>query len=152
MLNNLLYCELPCLGASVCILSAYVRIFSIYIWGFWLILVSLFLQNALFKRDDAELNPYYWNITGIYRGKLFPIIITRLKRLLAASDFSSICLSILLFSDSGTWRFMGPTNSSKFVDSSGFQGVSVLELLSKPSKLQGVHYVTVQLIFRILEI
>lgn len=45
---------------------------------------------------------------------------------------------------------MGPTNgSSKYVDSSGFQGVSVLELLSKPSKLQGVHYVTVQLIFKI---
>ncbi|KAJ4801328.1 RING/U-box superfamily protein [Rhynchospora pubera] len=73
-------------------------------------------ENALFKRDEAELNPYYWNITGIYRG---------------------------------TWRFMGPANgSSKFVDSSGFQGVSVLELLSKPSKLQGVHYVTGSITFQ----
>jgi transmembrane E3 ubiquitin-protein ligase len=59
----------------------------------------------------------------------------------------------LLLSDSGTWCFMDPTNgTSKFVDSSGFQGVSVLELLSKPSKLQGVHYVMVQLIFNIVEI
>jgi hypothetical protein len=44
---------------------------------------------------------------------------------------------------------MGPTNgSSNFVDSNGFQGVSVLELLSKPSKLQGVHYVTGSITFQ----
>ncbi|KAJ3670495.1 hypothetical protein LUZ60_010819 [Juncus effusus] len=66
-------------------------------------------DEHLFKRDEGELNPYYWNITGIYKGN---------------------------------WRFAGPANSSsQFLEFGRFYSVSVLEILSSPTKISGVHYV-----------
>ncbi|KAL6657997.1 hypothetical protein ACP70R_005777 [Stipagrostis hirtigluma subsp. patula] len=66
-------------------------------------------EHAFFKRDENEISPYSWNITGTYKG---------------------------------SWSFAGATNgSSRFLEFVKSKGDSVLELLSTPTKINGVHYV-----------
>jgi hypothetical protein len=66
-------------------------------------------EHAFFKRDDNDIGPYSWNITGTYKG---------------------------------SWAFAGATNgSSRFLEFVKSKGDSVLELLSTPTKISGVHYV-----------
>lgn len=66
-------------------------------------------EHTFFKRDDNEMSPYSWNITGTYKG---------------------------------SWSFAGATNgSSRFLEFLTSKGDSVLELLSTPTKISGVHYV-----------
>ncbi|XP_015695347.2 transmembrane E3 ubiquitin-protein ligase FLY2-like [Oryza brachyantha] len=66
-------------------------------------------EHAFFKRDENEISPYSWNITGTYKG---------------------------------SWSFAGSTNgSSRFLEFTKLKGDSVLELLSTPTKISGVHYV-----------
>ncbi|KAL5198385.1 hypothetical protein ABZP36_001897 [Zizania latifolia] len=66
-------------------------------------------EHAFFKRDENDISPYSWNITGTYKG---------------------------------SWSFAGPTNgSSRFLEFTESKGDLVLELLSTPSKISGVHYV-----------
>ncbi|XP_062190740.1 transmembrane E3 ubiquitin-protein ligase FLY2-like isoform X2 [Phragmites australis] len=66
-------------------------------------------EHAFFKRDENDLSPYSWNITGTYKG---------------------------------SWSFAGATNgSSRFIEFVKSKGNSVLELLSTPTKISGVHYV-----------
>uniref|UniRef100_A0A0E0LL05 RING-type E3 ubiquitin transferase n=1 Tax=Oryza punctata TaxID=4537 RepID=A0A0E0LL05_ORYPU len=60
-------------------------------------------------RDENEISPYSWNITGTYKG---------------------------------SWNFAGSTNgSSRFLEFTKLKGHAVLELLSTPTKISGVHYV-----------
>jgi len=69
----------------------------------------VFVQHAFFKRDENDIGPYSWNITGTYKG---------------------------------SWTFAGATNgSSRFLEFVESKGDSVLELLSTPTKISGVHYV-----------
>uniref|UniRef100_M8BXP1 RING-type E3 ubiquitin transferase n=1 Tax=Aegilops tauschii TaxID=37682 RepID=M8BXP1_AEGTA len=66
-------------------------------------------EHAFYKRDDNDMSPYSWNITGTYKG---------------------------------SWSFAGATNgSSRFLEFMTSKGDSVLELLSTPTKISGVHYV-----------
>ncbi|EEE67227.1 hypothetical protein OsJ_24360 [Oryza sativa Japonica Group] len=66
-------------------------------------------EHAFFKRDENEISPYSWNITGTYKG---------------------------------SWNFAGSTNgSSRFLEFTKLKGDAVLELLSTPTKISGVHYV-----------
>ncbi|CAN6218908.1 unnamed protein product [Urochloa humidicola] len=66
-------------------------------------------EHAFFKRDENDIGPYSWNITGTYKG---------------------------------SWAFAGATNgSSRFLEFVKSKGDSVLELLSTPTKISGVHYV-----------
>ncbi|EMS65730.1 Transmembrane E3 ubiquitin-protein ligase 1 [Triticum urartu] len=66
-------------------------------------------EHAFYKRDDNDMSPYSWNITGTYKG---------------------------------SWSFAGATNgSSRFLEFVTSKGDSVLELLSTPTKISGVHYV-----------
>ncbi|GJN32383.1 hypothetical protein PR202_gb20890 [Eleusine coracana subsp. coracana] len=66
-------------------------------------------EHAFFKRDENDMSPYSWNITGTYKG---------------------------------TWSFAGASNgSSRFLEFVKPKGDSVLELLSTPTKISGVHYV-----------
>jgi hypothetical protein len=68
-------------------------------------------EHAFFKRDENEISPYSWNITGTYKG---------------------------------SWNFAGSTNgSSRFLEFTKLKGDAVLELLSTPTKISGVHYVQV---------
>nr|CAB3458028.1 unnamed protein product [Digitaria exilis] len=68
-------------------------------------------EHAFFKRDENDVGPYSWNITGTYKG---------------------------------SWAFAGATNgSSRFLEFVKSQGDSVLELLSTPTKISGVHYVQI---------
>jgi len=30
--------------------------------------IHMFVQHAFFKRDDNDIGPYSWNITGTYKG------------------------------------------------------------------------------------
>ncbi|XP_020396461.1 transmembrane E3 ubiquitin-protein ligase FLY2 isoform X1 [Zea mays] len=66
-------------------------------------------KHAFYKRDENDIGPYSWNITGTYKG---------------------------------SWTFAGATNgSSRFLEFVESKGDSVLELLSTPTKISGVHYV-----------
>ncbi|TVU39017.1 hypothetical protein EJB05_12418 [Eragrostis curvula] len=66
-------------------------------------------EHAFFKRDENDMSPYSWNITGTYKG---------------------------------SWSFAGASNSSsRFLEFVKSKGDSVLELLSTPTKISGVHYV-----------
>jgi transmembrane E3 ubiquitin-protein ligase len=48
------------------------------------------------------------------------------------------------FCGSGSWSFAGASNgSSRFLEFEKSRGDSVLELLSTPTKISGVHYVQV---------
>ncbi|OEL30330.1 hypothetical protein BAE44_0008654 [Dichanthelium oligosanthes] len=77
--------------------------------GSLFLVICVFVQHAFFKRDENDIGPYSWNITGTYKG---------------------------------SWAFAGATNgSSRFLEFVKSEGDSVLELLSTPTKISGVHYV-----------
>jgi hypothetical protein len=57
---------------------------------------------------------------------------------------SVICVITSLFCGSGSWSFASASNgSSRFVEFEKSRGDSILELLSTPTKISGVHYVQV---------
>lgn len=54
------------------------------------------------------------------------------------------CVITAAFHGSGSWSFAGASNgSSRFLEFVKSKGDSVLELLSTPTKISGVHYVQV---------
>ncbi|KAF8669511.1 hypothetical protein HU200_051314 [Digitaria exilis] len=94
-------------------------------------------EHAFFKRDDNDVGPYSWNITGTYKGNFCYVDYYRLLVRITA-----ICIITSPFYGSGSWAFAGATNgSSRFLEFVKSQGDSVLELLSTPTKISGVHYV-----------
>jgi hypothetical protein len=59
-------------------------------------------------------------------------------------SITSICVITSPFYGLGSWAFAGATNgSSRFLEFVKSKGDSVLELLSTPTKISGVHYVQV---------
>ncbi|KAE9457698.1 hypothetical protein C3L33_10426, partial [Rhododendron williamsianum] len=70
------------------------------------------------RKDDNEFGPFSaWNITGTYR-------------------------------DAGSWKFIDSANSSsRFPDFKKSNGNSIIELVSTPTKITGVHYVQGVIIF-----
>ncbi|KAL9276796.1 hypothetical protein ACSQ67_025655 [Phaseolus vulgaris] len=98
------------------------------------------------RKDESDLGPFsQWNITGTYRGVLRSRINCRYGQSKAYKGLESSSHELGF---GGTWKFLDTTNgSTKFPDIRKINGNSVIELVSVPTKITGVHYVQGVVIF-----
>ncbi|CAF2156567.1 unnamed protein product [Brassica napus] len=110
--------------------SSYMCLVMIYICCKW-----------LFGKKEVSSGPFSpWNITGTYRGFAFCFPTTHHLFFEFGYHQSLIC--------AGTWKFQDTVNSSsKFPDFRNQNGNSVIELVTSPTKITGVHYVQGAVVF-----
>ncbi|KAG5545262.1 hypothetical protein RHGRI_017653 [Rhododendron griersonianum] len=99
------------------------------------------------RKDDNEFGPFSaWNITGTYRGFPDPFIAKSLLHLVVCNKEDNFRL--ISYSGRRSWKFIDSANSSsRFPDFKKSNGNSIIELVSTPTKITGVHYVQGVIIF-----